>query len=53
MVINDDDKKEKIYDLVSIIAHQGQEIASGHYVCYAKHKDVWYLFNDNYVGKID
>ena len=41
------------FTLVSVIVHLGVDIQSGHYVCYVKHGDYWWEFNDEHVSKKD
>jgi hypothetical protein len=36
----------KQLSLISIIIHKGRTVHSGHYVCYFKKEDKWFLFDD-------
>ena len=53
-VVNEDKKKESVYDLFAIGNHSGS-LNFGHYYAYAKNhvKGKWYEFNDSYVSEID
>ena len=46
-----EDKKDSIYELKSIINHEGDNTKFGHYTTYAKNNDndKWYYFNDELV----
>lgn len=48
-------KGEKcLYKLCSLLIHQGNSIDSGHYYCYVRApNNIWYLFNDTSVKKVD
>ena len=35
------------FGLRSIICHEGHSARSGHYICFAKHEDVWWLYDDS------
>ena len=41
------------YDLVSVLVHQGQTCASGHYVSFVKRNGDWFKCNDDIVTKVD
>ena len=49
IIFEDDDFK---YILHCVIVHNGS-INRGHYMCYIKEENGWYLFNDNKVYKVD
>jgi ubiquitin carboxyl-terminal hydrolase 4/11/15 len=53
-VVNEDKKKESVYDLFAIGNHSGS-LSFGHYYAYAKNhvKGKWFEFNDNSVFEID
>ena len=43
----------KHYELYAIIVHLGPGIQFGHYTCVIKHKDRWFLFDDETVQLVD
>ncbi len=43
----------KEFELVGFIVHIGTTPNSGHYVVYVKYDDIWYLYNDTIISKID
>lgn len=43
---------EHILQLQCIIEHRGSSIRSGHYVCYFKQDEHWYLASDLYVSRV-
>ena len=53
-VVNEDKKKESVYDLFAIGNHSGS-LSFGHYYAYAKNHVTgkWFEFNDNSVFEID
>ncbi|MFH4973894.1 hypothetical protein AB6A40_000603 [Gnathostoma spinigerum] len=46
-------KQNAIYDLASIVIHQGHGPTSGHYYTYGRHDGQWLNFNDAIVRRID
>ena len=40
------------YELRSIVCHTGENMTSGHYVCYGRRNNEWYFFNDSDVKKV-
>ena len=41
------------YELVSVLVHQGQTCASGHYLAFVKKDGEWFKCNDSVVTKVD
>lgn len=41
------------YELKAVIAHRGMSVDEGHYVCYARHENKWFIFNDDQSAVID
>lgn len=49
-----DHGKNDIFELYSVLIHEGFSLNSGHYFSYIKHKNKnWYEANDSFVSKID
>ena len=42
----DDDFVSCHYELVAVVSHSGSSPFVGHYICYARNDDRWFLFND-------
>ena len=45
----DDDFEGCHYELVAVVSHSGSSPFVGHYICYARNDDKWFLFNDSSV----
>jgi len=43
----------KHYELYAIIVHLGPGIQFGHYTCVIKHKERWFLFDDENITLVD
>eukprot|EP00756_Hemistasia_phaeocysticola_P015880 Hpha_TRINITY_DN15442_c0_g1::TRINITY_DN15442_c0_g1_i3::g.173012::m.173012 len=39
--------------LLAVVVHTGRDFSSGHYVCYARRKDSWMLYNDSSVTPVE
>jgi len=50
-----DSDEDQIYELSSIINHEGYNSHNGHYTTYAKNRfdDTWYYFNDETVSVVE
>jgi ubiquitin C-terminal hydrolase len=50
-----DQDDDSIYELSSIINHEGYNSTSGHYTTYAKNRfnDTWYYYNDERVSEVE
>lgn len=48
-----EDTKPANYDLLGFVSHRGTSTGCGHYVCHVKKDNVWVLFNDNKVVRVD
>ena len=44
---------ESTFSLVSVIVHQGKLINSGHYICYIRINNNWFMFNDSSVTLVE
>ena len=44
---------ESSYELISAITHIGEQVDRGHYVCYQKDGNEWYLCDDASISKAD
>lgn len=51
-ITSDYNKEVNSYSLLGVIVHDGP-IDSGHYVCYSKRGDEWYLCDDESISKVD
>jgi ubiquitin C-terminal hydrolase len=40
------------YELYAVIVHYGPTVFGGHYICFVKVDDVWYLFDDTKVTEV-
>merc|ERR1712008_611692 len=45
----DEDFEGCHYKLVGVVSHSGLSPFVGHYICYARNDDKWFLFNDSSV----
>jgi ubiquitin carboxyl-terminal hydrolase 22/27/51 len=45
-----DEKGELLYDLESVIVHQGEQISNGHYYSFCRQDDRWFRFDDEIVS---
>lgn len=48
-----DGVEPKNYKLKAVIAHKGETIDSGHYVCYLKNNSKWFCMDDSIVSLSD
>lgn len=44
---------DRMYDLVAVVVHIGSSINRGHYISIVKSEDIWILFDDDIVDKIE
>jgi len=52
-IVEDVGSSGPVYNLRSVVAHDGQSPYSGHYVCYAKSdKNAWRVFDDSMVREL-
>lgn len=52
-VIEKDDQRSSLYDLIGVIHHSGS-LDFGHYISYCKHQNnKWFLHNDNVVQEVN
>ena len=40
------------YEVIATIEHKGATLESGHYICYIKQNNDWYVCDDTHIGKI-
>ncbi|KAK6204561.1 Dot4 protein [Scheffersomyces amazonensis] len=49
-----DDAKPAMYQLLSVLVHEGRSISSGHYIAHCLQPDgTWATYDDEYINKID
>ena len=53
VILPREDGSDMSYEPTAIICHRGDSTKSGHYVCYRKEGDDWYLYNDALRTKVD
>ncbi|KAL4231014.1 Ubiquitin carboxyl-terminal hydrolase 46 [Mactra antiquata] len=44
---------DRMYDLVAVVVHIGSSLNRGHYISIVKSEDIWILFDDDIVDKIE
>lgn len=50
MTKSSEENEELVYDLESVIVHQGEQISNGHYYSFCKQEDKWFRFDDEIVS---